>query len=70
MEQLINQVVHGRYQIQSLLGRQIGRRTFLATDLETQTTVVLKLLLFGPDFTWEDFKLFKAKPQHSTAAWA
>lgn len=59
MEQLINQIVHDRYQIQSLLGRQIGRRTFLAADLETQAAVVLKLLLFGPDFTWEDFKLFE-----------
>lgn len=63
MEQLIGQTIHNRYQIQSLLGRQIGRRTFLATDLKTQNSVVLKLLLFGPDFTWEDLKLFEREAQ-------
>lgn len=59
MDSLIDHVIHHRYRIRSLLGRQVGRRTFLATDLDTQTSVVLKLLLFGPDFTWEDFKLFE-----------
>jgi serine/threonine protein kinase len=59
MQSLIGQILNDRYQIQSLLGRQVGRRTFLATDLTTQTSVVLKLLLFGPDFTWEDLKLFE-----------
>ncbi len=59
MKQLIGTKLNNRYQIQSLLGRQIGRRTFLATDLEVQIPVVVKLLLFGPDFTWEDFKLFE-----------
>jgi len=59
MKQLIGTKLNNRYQIQSLLGRQIGRRTFLATDLEVQLPVVVKLLLFGLDFTWEDFKLFE-----------
>jgi hypothetical protein len=59
MNSLIGQILNDRYQIQSLLGRQVGRRTFLATDLTTQTLVVLKLLLFGPDFTWDDLKLFE-----------
>jgi len=59
MTQLLSQVLRDRYQIRSLLGRQTGRRTFLATDLINQTDVVLKLLLFGPDFTWEDLKLFE-----------
>ncbi|WP_017300391.1 serine/threonine protein kinase [Nodosilinea nodulosa] len=59
MESLIGQTLHGRYQIQVLLGKKIGRRTFLATDLETQSSVVIKLLLFGPDFSWEDLKLFE-----------
>jgi|GEM_PF-239020 serine/threonine protein kinase len=58
-EKLVNQTVSNRYLIHSLLGHQVGRRTFLATDLQTQTSVVLKLLLFGPDFTWEDLKLFE-----------
>lgn len=59
MEQFTHQILGDRYQIQSLLGRQVGRRTFLATDLVQQELVVLKLLLFGPDFTWENLKLFE-----------
>ncbi len=52
-----------RYRIQSLLGRQNGRRTFLALDLHTKHLVVLKLLLFNPDFTWDDLKLFEREAQ-------
>ncbi|MGJ3245305.1 MAG: serine/threonine protein kinase [Elainellaceae cyanobacterium] len=63
MEQLISQIIHHRYQVQSLLGRQVGRRTFLATDLETQQAVVLKLLLFGPDFSWDHLKLFEREAE-------
>ncbi|MEP0918244.1 serine/threonine protein kinase [Leptolyngbya sp. DQ-M1] len=59
MDQLIGKVLHDRYQIQSLLSRQTGRRTFLATDLQTAASVVIKLLLFAPDFTWDDLKLFE-----------
>ena len=59
MAQLIGSILHNRYRIQSLLGRQTGRRTCLATDLRTGALVVLKLLLFGPDFTWSDLKLFE-----------
>lgn len=59
MDQLIGTALNDRYQIQSLLGRQTGRRTFLAQDLQTKATVVIKLLLFAPDFTWEDLKLFE-----------
>jgi serine/threonine protein kinase len=63
MEILINQVVGERYQVQSLLGRQTGRRTFLAQDLQTEQSVMLKLLLFGPDFTWDDLKLFEREAE-------
>jgi serine/threonine protein kinase len=59
MNQLINQVFHDRYRLESLLGRQTGRRTFLAQDLQTESRVVVKLLLFGPDFEWDDLKLFE-----------
>ena len=47
MALLIDRVLNERYRIQSLLGRQTGRRTFLAQDLQTERSVVLKLLLFG-----------------------
>lgn len=60
---LDNQILRDRYQIQSLLGRKTGRRTFLATDLATRSPVVIKLLLFGPDFTWDDLKLFEREAE-------
>ena len=63
MDQLIGQVFHDRYRIQSLLGHQKGRRTFLASDLQTGSAVVVKLLLFAPDFTWEDLKLFEREAE-------
>jgi serine/threonine protein kinase len=56
-------VFSDRYRIQSLLGRQNGRRTFLALDLQTERLVVLKLLLFDPDFTWDDLKLFEREAE-------
>jgi serine/threonine protein kinase len=59
----IDRVFGDRYQIQALLGRQTGRRTFLALDLKTEHPVVLKLLLFGPDFTWDDLKLFEREAE-------
>jgi len=63
MEQFIGQVLHNRYRIQSVLGRQTGRRTFLANDLQTDSLVVVKLLLFSPDFTWEHLKLFEREAE-------
>jgi serine/threonine protein kinase len=59
----IDRVFGDRYRVQALLGRQNGRRTFLALDLETERPVVLKLLLFNPDFTWDDLKLFEREAE-------
>jgi serine/threonine protein kinase len=59
MEELIGSLLQECYQIEALLGRQTGRRTFLAISTQTSNYVVIKLLLFGPDFTWEDLKLFE-----------
>ncbi|MCU0534352.1 MAG: serine/threonine protein kinase, partial [Hydrococcus sp. Prado102] len=59
MDKLINRVLRDRYHINSLLGRKTGRRTFLANDLQTRSPVVIKLLLFDPDFIWDDLKLFE-----------
>jgi serine/threonine protein kinase len=63
MELLPGLVLGDRYQIQSLIGRQTGRRTFLARDLQTDRSVILKLLLFGVDFTWDDLKLFEREAE-------
>lgn len=59
----VNQILHDRYQIQALLGRKPGRQTFLAHDLQNQLPVVIKLLLFSPDFSWEDLKLFEREAE-------
>lgn len=56
---LTGETLIGRYQIQQQLGKSAGRRTLLALDLETQKPVVIKLLLFGNDFEWDDLKLFE-----------
>ncbi|MGB3404521.1 MAG: serine/threonine protein kinase, partial [Microcoleaceae cyanobacterium] len=60
---LIDKILQERYQIQSLLGHKTGRRTYLAKDLQTQSQVVVKLLLFNPDFTWDDLKLFEREAE-------
>ena len=52
-----------RYEIKALLGKQTGRRTLLAEDSETKSLVVIKLMLFGPDFTWQDLKLFEREAE-------
>jgi serine/threonine protein kinase len=60
---MINQILNESYQIQQELGRQTGRRTFLAEDLQTQQKVVIKLLLLGEDFDWQDLKLFEREAE-------
>ncbi len=60
---MINQILNERYQIKQELGRQTGRRTFLAEDLQTQQKVVVKLLLLGEDFDWQDLKLFEREAE-------
>ena len=54
---------NSRYQVKSLLGKQTGRRTYLAQDTELDCTVVVKLVLFGPDFTWADLRLFEREAE-------
>ena len=63
MDQLTIKVLRDRYRIQSQLGRQTGRRTFLANDLQTGLSVVVKLLLFGSNFSWDDLKLFEREAE-------
>ena len=60
---MINHVLHDRYLTQSLLGHKRSRRTLLAKDLDTQSLVVIKVLLLGNDFVWEDFKLFEREAE-------
>jgi serine/threonine protein kinase len=58
-----SQILQSRYQLQKQLGRNAGRQTWLAIDLENQETVVLKLLAFGEEVQWGDLKLFEREAQ-------
>jgi serine/threonine protein kinase len=60
---MINHVFHDKYLTQSLLSHKKSRRTFLAKDLDNQSLVIIKLLVLGSDFAWEDFKLFEREAE-------
>jgi serine/threonine protein kinase len=62
-ENTSKQILNKRYQMISELGRQTGRRTLLALDLETQQQVVVKVLYLGQDFDWQDLKLFEREAE-------
>lgn len=53
----------GRYEIQKQLGKNPGRKTFLAVDHQTQELVVVKLLTFSEDFEWQSLKLFEREAE-------
>ncbi len=51
------------YQVQSQLSKRGGRETLLGKNLDTNELVVIKLLKFGLDADWSDFKLFAREAQ-------
>ncbi|AFY53730.1 protein kinase family protein [Rivularia sp. PCC 7116] len=57
------EIIKKGYEIQRQLAKKAGRRTLLAKDLNSQELVVIKLLAFGNDFSWEDLKLFEREAQ-------
>ncbi len=66
------QVLQGRYQLKQKLGQNAGRQTWLAADLATQPStgsasvpalVIVKLLAFGSEMHWDEFKLFEREAQ-------
>ena len=56
---MVKRVLKERYAIQQCLGKNGGRQTLLARDLQTQELVVIKILTFSADFQWNDLKLFE-----------
>lgn len=52
-----------RYYVQRQLGKQTGRQTLLARDLQTQKLAVIKQLFLGSDFEWQDLKLFEREAE-------
>jgi serine/threonine protein kinase len=57
------QILQERYVLRQSLGKKAGRRTLLAHDLQAQSLVVVKLLIFGSDFEWDDLKLFEREAE-------
>lgn len=60
---MVNRVLKKRYAIQKQLGKNAGRQTLLARDLQTQELVAIKVLSFGADFQWDDLKLFEREAE-------
>jgi serine/threonine protein kinase len=56
---MTSKILGERYEVQRQLGKQTGRQTLLARDLQTQKLVVIKQLFLGSDFEWQDLKLFE-----------
>ncbi len=53
------QILGDRYEVERQLGKQVGRWTLLARDLQTQEFVVLKLLFLDEQLDSDDLKLFE-----------
>ncbi|MBE9124758.1 MULTISPECIES: serine/threonine protein kinase [unclassified Coleofasciculus] len=59
-----DQRLNERYQLQQKLGRTAaGRQTWLATDLQSNEPVTVKLLAFSPEMEWDELKLFEREAQ-------
>ncbi|MEO1673773.1 MAG: serine/threonine-protein kinase, partial [Cyanobacteria bacterium J06631_2] len=56
-------LLNGIYQIESQLSQRGSRATYLAQNLDTNEPVVIKILKFGFDAEWSDFRLFAREAQ-------
>jgi serine/threonine protein kinase len=56
---MTTQLINNRYQLQQLIGENANRQTWLATNINNQQEVVVKLLAFNPVMAWEELKLFE-----------
>lgn len=57
------EILGNRYVVRQKLAKKAGRQTLLAQDTNTGNLVVIKLLSFSSDFTWEDLKLFEREAE-------
>jgi serine/threonine protein kinase len=53
------QILQDRYQLKQKLGHNASRQTWLAKDLRSQHTVVVKLLTFSDQVQWDNLRLFE-----------
>lgn len=56
---MAGQILGDRYEVERQLGKQAGRWTLLARDLNSQELVVIKLLCVDDELEWDDLKLFE-----------
>jgi serine/threonine protein kinase len=56
---MAGQILSDRYQVEQQIGKQTGRWTLLARDLQTQQQVVIKLLFLDEQLDPDDLKLFE-----------
>lgn len=54
-----DQILGDRYEVEQQLGEKSGRRTLLAQDLQTQTPVILKLIVRDAEVLSSDLTLFQ-----------
>ena len=59
----LNSLLGDRYQLIRPLRQAVGRQTLLAVETATSRQVVIKLLTFGDELSWEDIKLFEREAQ-------
>ncbi|MEO1672139.1 MAG: serine/threonine-protein kinase, partial [Cyanobacteria bacterium J06631_2] len=52
-----------RYQVERVLVDKNAKKTLLARDVETETLVVIKLLIFNDSFGWDKLRLFEREAQ-------
>ncbi|WP_445242518.1 serine/threonine protein kinase [Microcoleus vaginatus] len=60
---MTSKILAERYEVHRQLGKQTGRQTLLARDLQTQELVVIKQLFLGSDCEWQDLKLFEREAE-------
>ncbi|MEB3160607.1 MAG: serine/threonine-protein kinase [Synechocystis sp.] len=56
-------ILNERYQLVKQLSTKPGRRIFMAQDLQSGNLVIVKILLFDPDFKWKEHELFEREAQ-------
>ncbi|HBE17003.1 MAG TPA: hypothetical protein DDW51_05180 [Cyanobacteria bacterium UBA11367] len=58
-------ILNQRYQLETKLGQNAGRQTWLGLDISKSPPepVIVKLLAFNPQIDWEEIKLFEREAQ-------
>ena len=52
-------ILNQTYLVQTQLSKRGSRETYLAQNITSGESVVIKILKFGVDAEWQDFKLFE-----------